>query len=300
MDLLTQLNRAVTYIEDHISDDLAISDIAGVTAYSPYHFGRLFYYIAEMPISEYVRKRKLSLAAAELKDSDVKVIDLAVKYGYDSADSFTRAFAKQHGVTPTAARQSGALLKIFPPLSFYIKIKGVQGTNWRIEERDAFEVFGIERVFGNDETSTVPDFWTDCFRDGSYERLFDDAGGKRYPDGHGYPLADGSCLIRAACNYRESGDNTFPYMLCAEKTEIGKTDGYTGAVIPKSTWAILRSDETENIGAEIPRLFNQIYSEWLPSSGYDKAPGPDLEVYGVCQSGKYFEEVWIPVVKKAQ
>jgi AraC family transcriptional regulator len=104
MDILTQLNRAMAYIEAHIDDDLALSEVAGVTAYSPYHFGRLFCCITDMPLSEYIRKRKLSLAAMKLQTGGDKVIDLAVMYGYDSADSFSRAFAKQHGITPSARR----------------------------------------------------------------------------------------------------------------------------------------------------------------------------------------------------
>ena len=91
MDLLTQLNSAVKYIEDNICDDIELEKVSKVTNYSPYHFGRLFYYITDMPISEYIRRRKLSLAAMELQSSKIKVIDLAVKYGYDSADSFKRA-----------------------------------------------------------------------------------------------------------------------------------------------------------------------------------------------------------------
>jgi AraC family transcriptional regulator len=147
MDLLTQLNLAMDYIEEHICDDNVLADVSKVTTYSPYHFGRLFCYIAEMPLSEYIRKRKLTLAAMELQSGDVKVIDLAVKYGYDNADSFTRAFVRQHRVTPTAGRQTGVMLKIFPPLTFQIKIKGVQEMNWRIEQKEEFEIFGIERVF---------------------------------------------------------------------------------------------------------------------------------------------------------
>ena len=95
MDVLTQLNRAMEYIEEHITDDLALADVSSVTASSPFHFGRLFYYIADMPLSEYVRKRKMSLVAMELQNSGAKVIDLAVMHGYDSADSFIRAFKKQ-------------------------------------------------------------------------------------------------------------------------------------------------------------------------------------------------------------
>ena len=290
MDILAQLNRAMAYIETHIDDDLALSDVSGVTAYSPYHFGRLFYYIADMPLSEYIRKRKLSLAAMALQSSNAKVIDLAVQYGYDSADSFTRAFVKQHDVTPSAARQSGVNLTIFPPLTFQIKIKGVQAMNWRIEEREAFEVFGIERIFKNDENDKVPGLWDESFENGEYERLYKAAGAKNGEDG--------KHCINAVCGYFESGDDSFPYMLCALKMPDSDTNGFQVAQIPKTTWAVFRSDKSDYIGLAIPELFNRAYSEWLPSSGYDKSPGPDMEIYYTDADGKHFEEVWIPVKKK--
>jgi len=289
MDILTQLNGAMAYIEEHIADDMALADVSSVTAYSPYHFGRLFYYIADMPLPEYIRKRKMSLAAMALQSSDVKVIDLAVMYGYDSADSFTRAFVRQHGVTPSAARQPGVHLTIFPSLTFQIKIEGVQAMNWRIEEREAFEVFGIERIFGNDETGKVPDFWTELRQNGEYERLFRAAGAKRGEDG--------KHCINAVCGYCEPGEDVFPYMLFAYKKLDSDTAGYKVAQIPKATWAVFRSEETTAMGVEIPTLFSRAYSEWLPSSGYDKALGPDMEIYYTTPSGKHFEEVWIPVKK---
>lgn len=293
MDLLFQLNRAMTYIEEHLCDDISLTDISSATTYSEYHFGRLFYYIAEVPLSEYVRKRKLSLAAMDLQGGSSKVIDLAVKYGYDSADSFTRAFVKQHGITPTAARKSGVELKIFPPITFQIKVKGVQEMNWRIEKREAFEVFGVERIFSSDETNKVSAFWDECHKKGCYEKLFDDAGGVRKN-----PPEPGICVINAVCGYCEPGENIFPYMICALKKNGCKTDGYKIAQIPAATWAVFRSEESENTGMQIPQLFNRAYSEWLPSSGYDKAAGPDMEIYGIANSGRYYEEVWIPVVKK--
>ncbi|MDR1689278.1 MAG: AraC family transcriptional regulator [Clostridiales bacterium] len=289
MDILTELNRATAYIEEHIEDDTALAGVANVTSYSPYHFGRLFYYIADMPLSEYIRKRKLSLAAMKLQTGRDRVIDLAVMYGYDSADSFSRAFAKQHGVTPSAARQPGVGLTIFPPLTFQIKIKGVQAMNWRIEEKEAFEVFGIERIYGNDETGKVPEFWNECHQNGSYERLVSAAGG--------VPNPDGMCVINAVCGYCEPGDNTFPYMICALKKTGSKTDGFKVAQIPKATWAVFRSEKASNIGTQIPTLFNRAYSEWLPSSGYEKATGPDMEIYYSASHGMFFEEVWLPVKK---
>lgn len=290
MEILTQLNRAMEYIEVHIENDLKLSDVSTVTNYSPYHFGRLFYYIANMQLSEYIRKRKLSLAGMALKNGNEKVIDLAMKFGYDSADSFTRAFVKQHGVTPSVARQPNVSLTLFPPLTFQINIKGVQAMNWRIEEKDAFEVFGVERVFDHDETHKVPDFWKECHNNGEYERLFQAAGGVN--------VTPGPCVVNAVCGYNDPGEHTFPYMICAFFKDGFKTDGFKVLHIPKTTWAIFRSDETDTIGLEIPKLFSRAYSEWLPSSGYDKAPGPDIEIYGIAESGKYYEEVWLPVKDK--
>ena len=297
MDLLSQLNVAMRYIEENIAYDMAIKNVSSVTSYSPYHFGRLFYYITNMPLSEYIRKRKLSIAAMELQSIAARVIDLGVKYGYDSADSFARAFARQHGVTPSVARQAGTSLTIFPPLTFQIKIEGVQAMNWRIEEKESFEVFGIEKIFDNDETGKVPHFWDECHQNGSYERLFDAAGGVRKSGGHGYPREDGSCVVNAVCGYCEPGDNSFPYMICAMKDSDSITDGFKIAQIPKTTWAVFRSDKSDYAGLEIPVLFNWAYSEWLPSSGYDKAVGPDMEIYYTAPDGKHFEEVWIPVKK---
>lgn len=290
MDLLTQLNRAIDYIEEHICDDLALSDVSKVTTTSAYHFGRSFCYIAEMPLSEYIRKRKLSLAAMDLQSSDEKVIDLAIKYGYDSADSFTRAFSKQHGVTPTIARKSGVSLKIFPPLTFQIKIKGVREMNWRIEEKEAFEVFGIERVFGNDEVALVPDFWTELQENGDYERLYKAAGAKRGENG--------MHCINAVCGYNEVEGDKFPYMICALKKPDSDTTGFKVAQIPKATWAVFRSEKIDYMGSAMKELFDRAYQEWLPSSGYEWAPAPDMEIYYSTEDGKYFEESWIPVIKK--
>ncbi|OGO91773.1 MAG: transcriptional regulator [Clostridiales bacterium GWF2_38_85] len=289
MNLLAQLNAAMQYVEAHIDDDMALGDVSSVTTYSPYHFGRLFYYIAEMPLSEYIRKRKLSLAASELQSIDVKVIDLAVKYGYDSADSFTRAFVKQHSVTPTAARKSGVTLKIFPPLTFQIKIQGVNEMNWRIEEKEAFDVFGIERVFRNDEMGKVPDFWTECIQNGE-DAKFVAASGEAQPK-------VGALLVKGICGYRDTGTDSFPYMLGVYKTPNSNTDGYTTVTIPKTTWTIFRSEEIDGFGQAIPELFKRAYSEWLPSSGYEKIDTADLELYYLTETGKCAEEVWIPVRK---
>ena len=290
MDLLTQLNKAMEYIEEHIIYDITLADISKVTAYSEYHFSRLFYYIAEMPLSEYVRKRKLSLAAMDLQKGRDKVIDLAVKYGYDSADSFTRAFAKQHNVTPTAARKLGVVLKIFPPMTFQIKIEGVQGMNWRIEQKSAFEVVGVERRFKNDETDKISGFWDEKFNDGSLEKLKNQVGRND---------------LIGLCGHLDEAKGDFLYMIGLFSEKESNTGNFTVIKAPATVWAIFRSEESNQnpYGAEIPKLFQSAYKEWLPSSGYEKVEGCDgeiydMEIYGVANNGKYFEEVWLSVVKK--
>jgi len=290
MDLLTQLNSAVKYIEENICDDIELAKVASVTNYSPYHFGRLFYYIVDMPISEYIRRRKLSLAAMELQNAKVKVIDLAVKFGYDSADSFTRAFIKQHGITPTEARRKGVMLKLFSPITFQIKIQGVQEMNWRIEEKEAFEVFGIERKFKNNETDKISGFWDEKFKDGRLERLKKQA--KRND-------------LMGVCGHMDEQKDEFLYMIGLFVDKDADLNGFSVIKAPAAVWAIFRSEEFDYNpgGAEIPKLFQRAYSEWLPSSGYEKVDGRDgeiydMEIYGVTGGGKFFEEVWLSVVKK--
>jgi AraC family transcriptional regulator len=163
--------------------------------------------------------------------------------------------------------------------------------NWRIEEKEAFEVFGIERIFGNDETGLVPGLWDECTQNGTGEKLVAASGEE--------PPTSGALPVKGICGYSDDVDcaNQFAYMLGVYKTEKSNSAGYTTAVIPKSTWAIFRTEKIEGFGAAIPTLFNRAYSEWLPSSGYDKANTADLEVYGIDEDGGKYEEVWIPVKK---
>ena len=294
MDILTQLNRAMAYIEEHIADDLALADVSSVTAYSPFHFGRLFYYIADMPLSEYIRRRKLSMVAMALQSGSTKVIDLAVMYGYDSADSFTRAFVRQHGVPPSAARQSGVRLTIFPPLTFQITIKGVQAMNWRIEEKEAFEVFGIEMMIKNvlnpDETGEITAFWMESQANGSIDKLIAQ-GGRSDLMGFG-------AYVEGVEHMDEC-----PFLICLVAEPGRDTSGFQVWSVPAASWAVFRSDELDENPLnrephkEMHKLFARAYTEWFSTSGYERFPGPDLCVYGMTDSGKYHVEAWIPVVK---
>jgi len=287
MDLLTQLNRAMEYVEEHICDESI--NVSSVTTYSIYHFSRLFNYITEIPLSEYIRKRKLSRAAMDLQNTGEKVIDIAVKYGYDSADSFTRAFVKQHGATPTIARKTGVTLTLFPPMTFQIKIEGARSMNWRIEKKEAFEVVGVERRFKNDETDKLPAFWREVFDNGSMGKL---------------AAQTGCDDFMAACVHIGDKADDFSYLIGVPVKEGMNTSGFDIVDVMAANWAVFRSNEFDEnqYGTEIQNLFKRAYTEWLPSSGYEKLTGCneiyDMEIYGVTNNGKYFEEVWISVVKK--
>jgi AraC family transcriptional regulator len=242
-----------------------------------------------MPLSEYIRRRKLSLAAIKLQSTACKVLDLAVQYGYDSADSFTRAFVKQHGVTPSAARQSGVNLTIFPPLTFQIKIEGVQAMNWRIEERQAFTVVGCARTFKNDETDNISAFWDEVYKDGSAERLKKQA--KRDD-------------FVGVCGNMDKKTGDFVYMIGLFADADTDTSGFDIITTPAATWAVFRSEEFDHnpLGETLPKLYESAYKEWLPSSGYDKVEGVngeiyDMEIYGKTPDGKFYEEVWLSVKK---
>jgi AraC family transcriptional regulator len=143
MDWLDRMNGAMDYIEAHLMEDISYDQVAKRACCSTYHFQRMFSFIADVPLSEYIRRRRLTLAAFELQMSTVKVIDIAFKYGYESPEAFSRAFKYLHGVMPTSARDKGVALKAYPRMSFHISIKGDVEMNYRIEEKQAFEMFGI-------------------------------------------------------------------------------------------------------------------------------------------------------------
>ncbi|KAA2301796.1 helix-turn-helix transcriptional regulator, partial [Clostridioides difficile] len=150
MDWLERMNRAVSYIEDNLEQDIDYDQIAKIALCSVYQFQRMFSFVLDVPLSEYIRRRRLTLAAFDLKNRKNTVTDIALKYRYETPESFSRAFQNLHGMTPTLARNAGSELKAFPRISFQIILKGVVGMNYRIEKRDAFQVYGLEDIYRYD------------------------------------------------------------------------------------------------------------------------------------------------------
>jgi len=278
MNLIEQLNRAIEYIELNLHDVEALSSVANVTSYSPYHFQRIFNYLTDMPLSEYIRKRKMSVAVVDLQRGD-KVIDVAAKCGYNSADSFTRAFERQHGFTPTIVRQDGVKFQIYPPLTFQIQIKGVQKMTCKIETKSVFEMFGVYGEINSDMEKAfeeVPMFRKQCDDDDSVCEMNNLLGAE-------------PCTMLHAALYDHT-ETTFKYMICQHVPEVMDIpERFTRLHVPAMTWAIFSVDD-----CEMQNMWRRIYTEWLPTSGYNLVGDITFEMYyGKADNPR--GEIWIPV-----
>ncbi len=239
--------------------------------------------MANVPLSEYIRRRRMSLAAVDLQNGDNKIIDVALKYGYHSPTAFNRAFQSIHGVAPSRLKESGATVKSYPPISFKIIIKGVDELNYRIEKKDPFRIVGtaqslyreIEKNF-----EIVPQMWNKAAMDGTIPKLASMANG-----------CPGGILGVSICNDLEE----WRYFIAAASTkEIDDTlEEYT---VPSFTWAIFSGEG--QCPQAIQELEKRIVTEWLPTSGYEYDNGPDIEVYLNPDPQNARFEVWIPVIKK--
>jgi AraC family transcriptional regulator len=295
MDWLQRITGAMNYIEDNLTEDIDYSQVAKIACCSTYHFQRMFSFITDVPLAEYIRRRRLTFAAFELQNSNIKVIDLALKYGYESPESFSRAFQNMHKVTPTLAREKGAQLKAYPRMSFHISIKGDVEMNYRIEERNSFKVFGVEEVInttGGNNYIRIPKFWEECFQNGTIDHL-----NKIVPASK----VEGLCNTNGIMCYRCTGENTFPYMIGAidfDGTTVVPKE-YTSVSVPAFTWAIFKTEEHKESETteKIQAVWKRIFPEWFPSSGYEHADGPELELYYSLGEDRCYSEIWIPVVK---
>lgn len=290
MDLLKNMNEAMKYIEDHLTSDIDFKEVARLAACSEYHFKRMFSFLAGVPLSEYIRRRRLTAAAFELRDSRVKVIDIAIKYGYSSPDAFGRAFQSLHGITPSEARRDGHSLKAYPRMTFQLSIKGGSEMNYRIEEKEAFCIVGLMKrvpILFNGVNPEIASMWESLDLE-TIEQLKELSNVE--------PIG----LISASTNFSEG-----------RMEEQGELDHYIGAAttkpcpdhltqldVPASTWAVF-----EAVGPfpeTLQNVWGRIYSEWFPSSNYELAIGPEmLWNEGKDVSSPVFKsEIWIPVLKK--
>jgi AraC family transcriptional regulator len=284
MDWLNRMNQAMDYIESNLTDKISYEKAAQIACCSTYHFQRMFSSIADVPLSEYLRRRRLTLAAFDLQTSDIKVIDVALKYGYESPEAFSRAFKKLHGVMPVSARNIGVALKAFPKMTFSLSIKGDTEMNYRIEQRESFNVFGVFAEISTDQEKAfdqVPLFFKRCDEDGTTYAINDLLG--RFHDNY---------TISALYDYSET---SFKYMLCNYLPRgLSIPARFTTISVPATTWAIF-----DVPGCEMQSFWKRIWSEWFPTSEFEATEGIQFEMYyGLANHKNGFGEIWIPVKKK--
>lgn len=281
MEWIEKLNQAINYMEEHITEDMDYAKLGKIAGCSSYHFQRMFTYLAGVPLSEYVRRRRMSLAAVDIQNGDEKIIDVALKYGYSSPTAFNRAFQSVHGITPSAVKSEGVLVKSFPPLTFKMVIKGAEEMNYRIEKKEAFRIIGVSKpLFAEVEKNfdIVPKMWQDAVVNGTIPKL------AAMMD---TPLK--GLLGVSACNDEEQ----WKYFIAVASTQ--QDEGLEEYIVPASTWAIFSGAGTN---LSIQELEQRIVTEWLPTSGYEYANAPDIEVYINPDPANAQFEVWIPVIKK--
>lgn len=280
---LLRMRDALELIERRLEGRSDIDEIAKAACVSPFHFQRVFLILTGMTVAEYTRKRKLTLAAQELAMTSSKVIDVALKYGYDSPESFTKAFRKIHGIPPSEARNPGVSLKAFPRISFHLSLKGDQDMNYKIVDKEAFNVIGKSMEVKCDDKEQISGFWQECHQNGTIGKLSS--------------LGNGGNLLGVCMNMQpESGD--FTYMIAAPTDLNAPAEGFSLTTIPRSTWAIFQA--VGPVPNAIQNVFERIFQEWFPATGYEVANAPELEVYtpGDMSAEDYLCEIWIPIIKK--
>ncbi|MEO4052802.1 AraC family transcriptional regulator [Solibacillus sp. CAU 1738] len=290
MDLLKSMNDAMRYIEDNLTNEIDFKVVARIANCSGYHFTRMFSFLAGITLSEYIRRRRLSLAAFELTNSNLKIIDIAIKYGYNSPDSFTRAFQNFHGVTPSEARNNGQQLKAFPPMTFQLSIKGGNEMNYRIEEKVGFNIVGIMKrvpIIFEGENPEITAMWKSL----TMEKI-----GQLKKLSNVEPVG----IIQASTNFsegrmEEKGDLD-QYIGVATTQEC--PENFSKLEVPALTWAIFES--TGPFPTTLQETWGRIYSEWFPSSNYQVAEGPEILSIKTkdLTSPSVTSEIWIPVLKR--
>ncbi len=285
MEWFERMKNALDYLEENMQGELDIEQAAKVAFSSAFHFQRMFHMLTGITVAEYVRRRRLTLAAQELAASDIRVLEVALKYGYESPEAFSKAFRKVQGISPSAAREAGTELRAYPRISFHLSLKGDKDMNYKIIEKSCFKVFGKGKKVSTkngENLLQIPKFWQECDAAGFTDSLVKVEGGELF----------GICMNDYENEY-------FTYLIAREKTkDILLPEGTEEFTIPAATWAVFES--TGPMPGAIQKVWERIYSEWFPSTGYEQANAPQLELYPEGDSSKddYKCEVWVPIVKK--
>jgi AraC family transcriptional regulator len=288
MEWSERMSAALDYIEENLAGEVNHAKAAHIACYSPFYFQRLFMLVSGITLAEYIRRRRLTQAAMELSFGKPKVIDVAIKYGYDSPDAFTRAFRNMHGVTPQAAREPGTTLRAFPRISFQIELKGGDVMDYRILVKPAFPAAIAARQFTNVDGQNfkdIPEWWDEFTASLDCATLTALSSNK--------PGVVTGGVMLGVC-YGEVDTGEFYYGIAVELSEGGSPGKFEKMVIPATAWAVFGCTL-----ADIQDVTKHIFRDWYISTGYEHPGTPDLEVYLPEGNGEEMKcEIWAPIVKK--
>lgn len=288
MDSLKQMNLAMQYVEENLTNDIDFTKLSRIAGCSEYHFRRMFSFLAGMSLGEYIRLRRLTMAATLLQTEDKKIIDIALEMGYESPDAFTKAFQNLHGVTPSQVRKNNARVKAFPPMTFQLKIQGGREMNYRIVKKEAFQIVGVKKritLVYNGVNTQMDSMWAGLTMDDFIEL-------KQLSN------VEPSGILCVSANFSEGrveGSELDQYIGVAT-TQEAETRWEVLPVAP-STWAVFTA--IGKFPDALQEVWARIYSEWSPSSGYEFTGGPEILWNESPDTNKpdYKSEIWIPVVK---
>ncbi len=287
MEWIESISRAIYYIENHITEELTIADIAKQAIISPYYFQKGFSMLCGFPVGTYIKNRRLTLAGSQLISTNRKIIDIALEYGYDSPDSFTKAFLRFHGATPTAVRKGEAMIKSFAPLKIELILTGGYTMDYKIVKKAPFTVVGASAVFKYDTADReIPKFWAEFNQSGKKSAI--------------------SSMYGISID-KDMGGNEFEYLIADNYNPLNEIPaGFVTQVIPAYTWAVFACKGALANTHALHDIHKRVFSEWLPQNkDYEIAGGYHIEMYhnpadyakGI-EDESYYSEIWIPVRKK--
>lgn len=289
------IQQAISFMEEHMCEDISYIEVAQNVHMSNYNFHRTFSFIAGMTANEYIRKRRLTLAAQELQATDISVIDAAYKYGYESPESFSKAFSRFHGSSPKQAKQKGAKLHLFNPLVIKIILEGGSVMDYRIEHREGQRFIALVKSFPNeiindDNDHSIPDFWKECSEKNLIEPMrMLRVEGKRDLYGLCGPAKDGETHFDYGIGIVVDGDTD------AEKAEQFLKNGYSIWITEPVDYAVFKC--FGNDGDCIGETWGKFFKEFVPQTGYAQTEDTDYEIYYEKSEAGLFCELWIPVKK---
>ncbi len=295
MEWISAMQQAITYMEDHILEDINYEDVAKQLYISSYDFHRAFSFLTGMTANAYIRNRRLSLAGIELVRTDARITDIALKYGYDTPESFTKAFTRFHGIAPKPAREGAAGLVLFNPLVIKLSVEGGKSMDYKIVQTEEKKFIALVRSFRNeiindDDNHEIPDFWAEC---------------------------NEKEMLHPVWMLREDGKRDL-YGLCTPTSETSDTFDYGIGIIVDEDTAEYDEKELEKAGFRIwnvkpatyvvfecigddgdciSKTWERFFKEFLPQTGYEAAPETDFEKYFDNGKDGVFCELWIPIKK---